>query len=249
MDSLERGVRPRQVLHHVEVSRGLGICHPQPIGHLRMDVRERGRDHPAGKRQDVVESEAARPLAGKEVDRRGDLPGGRDDTAVDLAHLGQKEIRLVALGFVAVGLGVDPVGSVRVSLDLEILLELLVTDGAPLGKEGPHLLEDEGVAFDRGRVVRLLEPDVAPDVGRGLGARQASDPAQLDDTVIDGLVDGQTRWAAATRLGSHNRVRLGRIIRPYPSLFLGFALVKKRNRTQGRVTRRPRPARPGRAAH
>src|SRR5690606_11431861 len=61
---------------------------------------------------------------------------------------------------------------------------------APLVEELSDLAEDEGVAFERRRVVGLEVPDVRPDRLRFLRRRQTSEPfVQLVERVVEPLVD------------------------------------------------------------
>jgi hypothetical protein len=59
-------------------------------------------------------------------------------------------------------LAVDPLRGVGVAADLEVVLELLAPDRPVLARELLNLAQDEGVALDRGRVVRLVDPDALP---------------------------------------------------------------------------------------
>ena len=62
------------------------------------------------------------------------------------------------------------------------------------------LLEDEGVALDRSRVVRLLEPDPAPN---SLCLVRRREPAQalskLADLDLQSFVDGRSRGSSTAR--------------------------------------------------
>ena len=131
---------------------------------------------------------------------RSDVPDRPHGELVYLTHLGEGE----SLLDLVVGLDrlpVYPFGRIGVPLDLEVLAQLLVADGAALGKELLDLLEDEGVALDGGRVVGFLEPDPAPDVRSLLGIRQAAHALpQLGD-----LHAGRPRGVAGVRGGSRRR--------------------------------------------
>lgn len=59
---------------------------------------------------------------------------------------------------------VHPLGRLGVSLDLQILRQLLVAYCPSFFQEEFELPEDEGVALDGGGVMGLLGPDVPPDV-------------------------------------------------------------------------------------
>ena len=99
-------------------------------------------------------------------------------------------------------MAVDPVGGIRVALNLKILAELFVADRTALGKQNLDLLQDEGVALDRSRVMRLFEPDSAPDT-LGFQRRQAVTPrrfAQLTDLQAEPLVHRRSRAPTASRL-------------------------------------------------
>ncbi len=90
-------------------------------------------------------------------------PGRLDDESVNLPKLGQADELAGRPVRSLNGLGVDPLRSFRVPLDLEVLGELLVSDRLSLAEEPLDLLEDERVAFDRRGVVRLRVPDALPD--------------------------------------------------------------------------------------
>ena len=103
---------------------------------------------------------------------------------------------------------VNPVGGRGVAADLEVLAQLLVADRSTLGEEELDLLEDERVALDRGRVMRLLEPDAAPDAF-GLERRRqpAETLAQLADLDPQPLVDRRARRSASPRVRDFVRLR------------------------------------------
>src|SRR5690606_29982382 len=97
-------------------------------------------------------------------------------------------------------LAVDPVGRVAVALDLEVLAQLLVADRAALGEELFDLLEDQRVALDCGGVVRLLEPDAAPEsLGMGRRWQAAKLVAKLDDLGVQPLVERLASRTATPR--------------------------------------------------
>lgn len=107
------------------------------------------------------------------------------------AHLGQRHhiAALVVAGRVD-GLLVHPLGGVGVALDLHVLAQFLVADGTTLAEQSLDLLEHQGVALYGGGVVRLLEPDAAPCVGRLRGARQTAQPRpQLSDLGVEPVVE------------------------------------------------------------
>jgi hypothetical protein len=92
-----------------------------------------------------------------------DVPYRRHREVVDVADLGERD----ELAFRPIAwldrVTVDPVGGVRVAADFQIFAELLVADGATLGKQELDLLEHERIALDSGRVKRLFQPDAAPN--------------------------------------------------------------------------------------
>jgi hypothetical protein len=70
---------------------------------------------------------------------------------------------------------------IRVATHLEVFAQLLVADRATLFKQLLDLFENQRVALDRGRVVRLLQPDTAPDALGLLGeGRPPSFSCSLD---------------------------------------------------------------------
>jgi len=85
---------------------------------------------------------------------------------------------------------VDPLRCLGVPLDLEILLELLVPDCHVARKQRFHLLQHEGVALNRGRVMGFVEPDASPDLGGFLGGGQATDIAQCGHLALNALMQG-----------------------------------------------------------
>ena len=134
-------------------------------------------------------------VAGTRVWR--DVPDRPHRQPVDLADLGQGD----ELGGLVVGLNglpVDPLRSVPVAADLQVLAQLLLADRASLREQLFHLPQHEGVALDRRGVVRFLEPDAAPDV---CGLRRTGQAAQtgpeLGDLDVEPLVHLETGWAAA----------------------------------------------------
>jgi hypothetical protein len=109
-------------------------------------------------------TETSGTLGGGRVSMWSDIPNRCHRQPVDLAHLGEHHERSRWLVRWLESLAVDPLGSIRVALDLCILREELAADSPALVKQLLHLAEDERVAFDGGRVVRLINPDIVPDV-------------------------------------------------------------------------------------
>jgi hypothetical protein len=101
-------------------------------------------------------------------------------------------------------LGVDPLGGLGVALHFEILRQLLLTDDPAFGQEHFNLAQDEGVAFDRRRVVRLFEPDVPPDA---FGLRRTGQTSELGTQLLDGIVetDVDLRSRRTAGCGTHLR--------------------------------------------
>jgi hypothetical protein len=127
---------------------------------------------------------------------------------MDVANLRKRDQPTVRPAARLDGAAVDPIGGVGVSADLEVFAQLLVADGAPLGEQGLDLLENQRVAFDRGRVVRLLEPDAAPDVLRLERGREPTEALpQLADLHAEPVVHGSAGWASATRVRDFVRLR------------------------------------------
>jgi hypothetical protein len=108
-------------------------------------------------------------------------PHRLDDELVDLAKLGKAD-QLPWRPIVSLlnGLGVDPLRSLRVALDLEVLGKFLAPDRLPLAEQPLDLLEDERVALDGRRVMRFLVPDAFPDRLGLEGKRQPADPNKVD---------------------------------------------------------------------
>jgi hypothetical protein len=59
-------------------------------------------------------------------------------------------------------LAIDPICGVAVPLHLHVLTQLLVTHGPAFFQELLNLVENQCVALDRRRVMRLFEPDPEP---------------------------------------------------------------------------------------
>src|SRR5207249_2649050 len=118
---------------------------------------ERWRRHATGEGTDVVLPERARPFAWMQIVRGRMQPSGLYDELVDLTELGQ--VDALAGGPILQllnSLCVHPLSRLRVSLDLEIFRQLLVADRPTLAEEALDLFENQSVALDRRRVVRLL---------------------------------------------------------------------------------------------
>ena len=79
-------------------------------------------------------------------------------------------------------LAVDPVSRIGVALHLHVLTDLLVPHRATLGEKRLDLAENQRVPLHRCRVVRLLEPDVSPDVRR---LRRVGKTAQPGPQLVD----------------------------------------------------------------
>lgn len=88
------------------------------------------------------------------------------------------------------GTAVCPPRRLGVALHVEVLGELLVADGPALPQQFLDLAEDQGVALDHGRVVRLVDPDVVPDGTSLCGARQSAEP--IMEFRDGGIQSGQT---------------------------------------------------------
>src|SRR5437868_5572292 len=96
-------------------------------------------------------------------------------------------------------LRIHPLRRLRVSLNLEILAQLLFTDGPALLEQRLDFLENERVALDSGRVVGFLVPDPLPDL---LGFFRTGKPADLGK-VVDGPIKPvehrESAWAASAQ--------------------------------------------------
>jgi hypothetical protein len=66
---------------------------------------------------------------------------------MDMSDLGERQERIGAIFRFSDSLVVDPLGSVRVALDLEIILELLIPDRTPISEELFHLAQDKSIAL------------------------------------------------------------------------------------------------------
>src|SRR6266540_4134196 len=128
---------------------------------------------------------------------RLNVPERRHGHLVDAANLGDRDELAVRPVAGLDRLPVDPLGSVGVAADLHVLPKLLVSDSETFGQERLDLLEHKGVAFDGCGVVRLLIPDVSPDVGRFCWAGEAAHALpQLLDLGIETFVDDLARGPA-----------------------------------------------------
>jgi len=78
--------------------------------------------------------------------------------------MAQRRVRGPIAGLNA--LAVHPLGSIGVPLHLHVLPQLLIADGPTFLKQLLDLLEHQGVALDRGRVVSFFQPNPSPDVPR-----------------------------------------------------------------------------------
>jgi len=78
-------------------------------------------------------------------------------------------------------LAVHPAGSLSIPHHLEIVAEILGSDGASLVEQHRNLAQYQGVALDGSGVVGLEVPDVVPD-GLGLGPPwETSEALELGD--------------------------------------------------------------------
>src|SRR5207248_8856175 len=96
---------------------------------------------------------------------------------------------------------VHPLSSLGVTLNLEILAQLFITDGPALVQKRLDFLEDERVPLDGGRVVRLLVPDPFPDLRGLFGTGQATHLRKIFDGPVEPVEDRQpARPAPSSRL-------------------------------------------------
>src|SRR5450756_469169 len=200
VDLLEADVGFGESFHRVARGPGDGVDQVQPVAQPGLDQREGGWAHPTGEGADVVLAEVPGRLVRRGVGVRADAPDGPQRHAVDVPDLGERQELTEALEARLEGLAVDPSCGVRVALDLHVLGELAVADCATLEEKLLDLTQDQRVPFDRGGVVRLVDPQLVPDRPR-LGRRRESAEAipYLGDRGIEALVDllarGSTRPA------------------------------------------------------
>ena len=121
--------------------------------------------------------------------------------AMDLSELGEREAAVSRPRSRLDGLAVHPVGSVGIPTDLHVLAKLLVTDGTSFGEQHLDLPQHQGVALDRRGVMRLLEPDAAPDVAGLERVRETAHPLpQLLDLEVEPAVHVLTAMTAPTTM-------------------------------------------------
>src|SRR5712692_5371719 len=94
---------------------------------------------------------------------RGDLPNRGHCQSVNLPHLRCRNELAARPRTLASGLAVYPAGRSRVTRDLEVIFEFLTADRLAVAQERLNFFAHQRVALQRGRVVRLLVPDVGPD--------------------------------------------------------------------------------------
>ena len=146
---------------------------PIQLGDRRRNLQPRGRCHALRERLDVVLSKRAGSLPVICLRMRDHIPNRCHRELMDVAQLGNGDEAVIGPLARLYGVSIDRVGGVRVTADLQILAELLVADSAPFRQQCLNLFEDERVALQRGRVVRLLQPDPRqiPYAPRGTAAR------------------------------------------------------------------------------
>jgi hypothetical protein len=116
---------------------------------------------------------------------------------VDLPDLGKSQQLATRPSLGTESLAVNPSGRVRVTLDLEIVLELLVANRPALVEEDLDLSADQRVAFQGGGVMGFVVPDLGPDALGFLGAGEAPETrAEFFDRNGESLVDGLSGWPA-----------------------------------------------------
>src|SRR5450759_1305985 len=232
MDAFELRMHARQVLDERLSLFGFGVGEGQPVGDLGRDVREVRWGHAAGKGSNVVLAEAAWRFTWKQFFGRFHLPCRFDDAPMDLTQLRQGDVRIATLGVTVAGLRVDPLGGIGVALHLEVLRQLLVADRLARVEEPAHLLEQERVSLDRGRVVGFFVPDIRPDVPGHVRTGKASDPVQLRCRLLDRRVYGQPGGPAPAGLRDHHMVRRTSTKWTVPAMLGGgTSTVKKTDRT------------------
>ena len=118
---------------------------------------------PPRERLDVVLSVGARSFARGGLGLRRDIPDGSHHVPVNVSQLGDRD-ELAGCPLPRLdGVAVDPISGSGVAADLEVLAQLLVPDRAALSEQCLDLFEHQGLSLDRRRVVRLFQPDPAPD--------------------------------------------------------------------------------------
>src|SRR5712692_9351445 len=131
--------------------------------HLSSDQRMRRWRHLRRKGMYVVLPEVPRRFLGCGVRMWSNSPNRSHRCVMDLSNLLEREQRCASCTSLS-GLAIDPGRGIRVALDLEVFLQLFVAHGLAACEQRLDLLQDERVALDRRRVVRLVEPDIAPDL-------------------------------------------------------------------------------------
>src|SRR5437879_10533843 len=160
----------------------------------------RRRCHALREGADVVLAPVARALAVEGVRIRSHLPNGRHGQPVDLPDLGESQQLAAGPAPGTESVAVNPSRGIRVSLDLEIVLELLVADRPALVEESFDLWGHQRIAFQGGGVVGFVVPDLGPDALGFLRAREPTEArAELFDRKGESVVDGLSGRPASGR--------------------------------------------------
>ncbi len=200
VDALEGGVVARDCFCNRAGITGQQFDPVNPILHQGGDLRMLRRRHSLRKGPDVMLAPVAGALAVEGVRRRGDLPDRCHGQPVDLADLCERQEFAAGPALGAKSLAVNPLGRLRVALNLQVVLELLVPDCPALIEENLDLLPDQGVAFQGGGVVGLVVPDLSPDPLGFFGAGESTQAgAELLDREGELLVDGLSGWPTSGR--------------------------------------------------
>lgn len=141
---------------------------------------------------------------------RRHLPHRGHRQGVDVPDLGKRDE--VARGPIAgrQPLLVDPLRSIGVAAHLQVLGQLLLPDRPSLDEEDLDLAQNQGVALDGGRVVRLLVPDVAPDVLGFDRRRQSAEACAQFIRSLGQLPVDRVAAPSASRFARRHACRLQR---------------------------------------
>jgi len=134
-----------------------------PVLYTGGNLGERRRPHAILEHPDVVLTPVAGAFSIQGVRVPCDVPDRRHRHPVDLPNLGDGQQRLALAVALASAPTVDPLGGVSVAAHLEVLLELPVANRAVVLEEPLNLAQGENVTIGGGRVMRLVDPDAAPD--------------------------------------------------------------------------------------
>jgi hypothetical protein len=121
-----------------------------PLVDLGRHVRPGGRHHAARKGFDVVATEGARPFVGAGVRVRAHLPHCGHREVMHVANLGDGHEVLPPPVTGLDCLAVHPASGLAIAQDLEVVAQILGTDGSALVQQYRYFAQYEGVALDGG---------------------------------------------------------------------------------------------------